>query len=150
MSDDDKNGSPLERPKRASTGLYVRAQAGLRLRDKKVERLARKMRQVMPWLEPSDWPTCRAWAELEFLAGQVYAALRALGVLNKAGEARRLLDDYRRLRQAQLQYATALGMSPAARMTVKANGRRAPLDLVAAMANGEVEDVPDGGDEDAE
>jgi hypothetical protein len=74
------------------------------------------MRQAMPWLEPSDWPTCRAWAELEFLAGQVYAALRALGVLNKAGEARRLLDDYRRLRQAQLQYATALGMSPAARI----------------------------------
>jgi hypothetical protein len=38
MSDDDKNGDALERPKRASTGLYVRAQAGLRLRDKNKRR----------------------------------------------------------------------------------------------------------------
>jgi hypothetical protein len=44
--------SPVNEPttgKRASTGLYVRAKPGLKLRDKKVERLARKMRAMMPW-----------------------------------------------------------------------------------------------------
>jgi hypothetical protein len=62
--------------KHLSSGLYVRAAPGLRLRDKKVERLVRKMRMVMHWLEPSDFATCRACAELEILAGQVYATLR--------------------------------------------------------------------------
>jgi hypothetical protein len=137
MSDDDVNGGAVERPHRASTGLYVRAQPGLKLRDKKVERLARKMRGVMPWLEPSDMPAARAWAELEYLAGQVYAALRGFGVLNREGEARRLLDDYRKLRQTQAVLARELGMTPAARMTIKANGTRAALDLAAAMATAE-------------
>jgi hypothetical protein len=86
------NGNPLAPPprqRRASTGLYVRAQPGLKLRDKKVERLARKMRGVMPWLEPSD-------------TNRVYAELRNSGVINGEGEARRLLDDYRKLRQTQV------------------------------------------------
>jgi hypothetical protein len=128
---------------RARTGLYVRAQPGLRLRDKKVERLARKMRSVMPWLEPSDTPTARAWAEFEFLAGQVYAALRAFGVLNREGEARRLLDDYRKLRQTQVVLARELGMTPAARMAIKANGTKAALDLAAAMATAEDTETED-------
>lgn len=128
---------------RASTGLYVRAQPGLKLRDKKVERLARKMRAVMPWLEPSDMPAARAWAELEYLAGQVYAALRGLGVLNREGEARRLLDDYRKLRQTQVVLARELGMTPAARMAIKANGTKAALDLAAAMATAEDTEIED-------
>ena len=141
MSDDDVNGNAVERPRRASTGLYVRAQPGLKLRDKKVERLARKMRAVMPWLEPSDAPAVRAWAELEYLAGHVYAALRGFGVLNREGEARRLLDDYRKLRQTQVVLARELGMTPAARMAIRANGTKAALDLAAAMAKAEDAEV---------
>jgi hypothetical protein len=102
-----------------------------------VLRLAGKVRAVMPWLEPSDFPTVRAWAELEILAGQVYAALRGFGVLNREGEARRLLDDYRKLRQTQVVLARELGMTPAARMAIKANGTKAALDLAAAMATAE-------------
>jgi hypothetical protein len=82
--------------KHLSSGLYVRAAPGLRLRDKKVERLVRKMHVVMHWLEPSHFATCRAWAELEILAGQVDATLRAMGVVNSKGESRRRLDDYRK------------------------------------------------------
>ncbi len=117
------------RPKHAKTGIYVKAAPGLRLRDKKVERLARKMRDVMEWLQPSDMPAARAWAELEYLAGQVYAALRSYGAINPRGEARRLLDDYRKLRLAQAIFARELGMTPAARMAIKANGTRAAYDL---------------------
>jgi hypothetical protein len=115
--------------KYAKTGLYVRAQVGLRLRDKKVERLARKMRQTMPWLQPSDWPVCRAWAEMEFLAGQVYAALRGFGVLNNQGEVRRLFHDYRAMRQTQAVLSNQLGMTPLARASLKASTDSAAFDL---------------------
>jgi hypothetical protein len=121
------NGSePAPAPrKRAQTGLYVKSKNGLKLRDRKVSRLVQKMRAVMHWLEPSDFTTCRAWAELEILAGEVYAALRTMGVINAEGDARRLLDDYRKLRQTQAVYARELGMTPAARMAIKATGTRA-------------------------
>jgi hypothetical protein len=146
MSSNNGNGSePAPAPrKRAQTGLYVKSKNGLKLWDRKVSRLVRKMRAVMHWLEPSDFPTCRAWAELEILASEVYAALRTMGVINAEGDARRLLDDYRKLRQTQAVYARELGMTPAARMAIKATGTRAAIDLAAAMANGE-----DGTDETA-
>jgi hypothetical protein len=44
-------------------------------------------------------------------------------------------------------YARELGMTPAARMAIKASVTRAPLDLAAAKANGDVEDVPNGSEE---
>lgn len=88
----------------------------------------------MDWLQPSDMPALRAWCELEVLCGQVYAMLRAAGVLDQHGEGRRLLDDYRQLRQAQLNFANALGMTPAARMSISANSTTAALDLEAIRA----------------
>jgi len=130
MSDDAK---ALAAPKHASTGLYVRASAGLRLRDKKVERLARKVRDALPWLEPADFPAVRTWAEMEYLAGQVYAALRAGSVINVKGEARRLLHDYRQMRIAQASIAASLGMTPASRMALKATGTRTAFDLPSEM-----------------
>jgi hypothetical protein len=130
MSDD---ANALAAPKHASTGLYVRASAGYRLRDKKVERLARKVRDALPWLEPADFPAVRTWAEMEYLAGQVYAALRAGSVINVKGEARRLLHDYRQMRIAQASIAASLGMTPASRMALKATGTRTAFDLPLEM-----------------
>ncbi|WP_333647419.1 hypothetical protein [Candidatus Binatus sp.] len=130
MSDDTE---ALAAPKHASTGLYVRASAGYRLRDKKVERLARKVRDALPWLEPADFPAVRTWAEMEYLAGQVYAALRAGSVINVKGEARRLLHDYRQMRIAQASIAASLGMTPASRMALKATGTRTAFDLPLEM-----------------
>ncbi len=40
----------------------------------------------------------------------------------------------RNCRQCQLSYERELGMTPAARMAIKANGTRAAVDLAAAMA----------------
>jgi hypothetical protein len=77
---------------------------------------------LMPWLKPEDTPLCRSWAQFEFLGDQVYAGLRADGVLNGQGESRRLLDDFRRLRLAQATLAAELGMSPGARTRLKAGG----------------------------
>jgi len=115
-------------------GLYVKAKNGLRLRDQRVRRLLRRLKTAMPWLEPADEPVARAWCELEVLSQRCYADLRDRGLLNAEGEARRLLDDYRKLRNTQLSLASALGMTPAARIAIKAGSRKADFDLAAAMA----------------
>jgi hypothetical protein len=65
---------------------------------------------------------------------RAFAALTAQGLTNAQGEPRRLLSEFRQLRQAQLAYERELGMTPAARMAIKANGTRAALDLAAALA----------------
>jgi hypothetical protein len=89
MSENDpKNGQTLPVPKRGYTGLYVKAFKGLRLRDKKTERLARRVRRTLYWLEPSDYPAVRVWAEIEVLATQVFAVLRAGSVVNAKGTRR--------------------------------------------------------------
>src|SRR5712671_5786732 len=136
------NGSehPPAKSKRASTGLYIKALPGLRLRDKRVERLARKVRAVAPWLEASDFPAVRAWSEMEYLSNQVYAALASMGVLNRQGEARRLLSEYRQLRATQVMLARELGLTPAARMAIRATGTRTALDLAGQMARVDTDD----------
>jgi hypothetical protein len=141
------NGNLPEKPQRHGfSGLYIKAQAGLKLRDKRVERLARKVRGLCHWLEPSDYPMVRAWSEMETLAGQAYAVLRGLGMLTSDGEGKRLLHDYRLLRQTQAMLARELGMTPAARTAIGASGKRATFDLAAAMAATDIEDVPEGGE----
>ena len=46
---------------------------------------------------------------------------------------RRLVDAHRRNKLAQLAYARELGLAPAARMMIRANGANAPFDLPAEM-----------------
>jgi len=107
------------------------------------------MRIAMPWLEDCDVPACRAWAQLEILADTAFAVLRKLFIINKEGEPRRLLTDFRQLRQAQLAYERELGMTPAARMGIRANGTRAVFDLAAQLAE-TGEDAVEEGVSDAE
>ncbi len=93
------------------------------------------MHTVMPWLERSDIPCARTWAELEILGANVFAELMATGLTNSEGEPRRLLTELRQLRQTQLAYERELGMTPAAKVAIKASGPKAALDLVTMMAN---------------
>ena len=53
MSDPGK-GLPV--PKHERTGLYIKDSPGLKLRDRKTTRLAQKVRSVLTWAEPSDYP----------------------------------------------------------------------------------------------
>ncbi len=64
-----------------------------------------------------------------------FADLRERGIANDGGEPRRMLGEFRQLRQAQLAYERELGMTPAARMAIKVSSTRAALDLVGALAN---------------
>jgi hypothetical protein len=61
------------------------------------------------------------------------------------GEARRLLDDYRKLHQTQAVFARELGITPAARMTIKASSKDSAFDIAAAIAiDGVKEEDGDG------
>ena len=105
MSASKEHHAAAGQPRRhAVTGLYVKAASGMRVRHRKVRRLVEKMRAEMPWLESSDLPACRAWAELEILGAYAFSELVGAGLLNAEGEPRRLLTDYRQLRQVQLCY----------------------------------------------
>ena len=83
----------------------------------------------MPWLQLSDRPAVKAWAQLEILADEAYSILRKSGLLNAQGEPLRLLTDFRQLRQAQLQFSNALGLTPSARSSIKLNGSGQPFDV---------------------
>jgi phage terminase small subunit len=72
----------------------------------------------MPWLEDSDMPAARAWAELEYLCGSVYAEIREHGMPTPQGNVREVLDAYRRLRATQATLSRELGMTPSARMAL--------------------------------
>jgi hypothetical protein len=54
--------------------------------------------------EPADEPACRVWAELEILADRAFIILQTIGIIDRAGNPKRLLTDFRQLRQAQLAY----------------------------------------------
>ena len=126
-------------------GLFVRSKKGVRLRDLTIYRLVKKLRFAMPWLEDSDQPACRGWAQMEVMASRIYAELRDHGFTNGEGEPRRLLSEFRQLRQTQLAYERELGMTPASRMAMKASGTHAALDIASLMAQepDEAEVVPD-------
>jgi hypothetical protein len=95
------------------------------------------MRAVMPWLDPSDEPTCRVWAELEILGAGMFVELTANGIVTEKGEPRRLLTEFRQLRTAQFSFERELGMTPAARMTLQVGDSRSrALDLTAQIAEG--------------
>ena len=108
----------------AKHSLYVKSPDGLRLRYRRVRRLVRKMQAVMPWLDPADDPACRAWAELEILGAHAFADLMERGLTNKKGNPRRLLGEFRMIRQAQLGYERDLGMTPASRMALRVDDSR--------------------------
>lgn len=137
-------GDLAEKPKREYrySAVYVKAKPGLRLRDRRVVRLSAKVRAALPWVEQSDAPTVRAWCEIEILCQQAYAVLRAGGILNEDGSPRRMLDDYRKLRSAQMILSRELGMTPLARQTLQANSANVPLDLVAQLAQASTETTP--------
>jgi len=112
-------------------GIHAKSESAVKIRWRVVRHLVNRMHQAMPWLQASDEPTCRAWAELEYVCAEIFVLLRKEGLINPGtNEPRRLLSEYRAMRATQLQYARELGMTPAARaalgLTV-AQGQHADL-----------------------
>jgi hypothetical protein len=91
----------------ARTGMYAKSPKALALRAQRVRRLVRQMRATMPWLEPSDMPAARGWADLEILSAEVGFWLSELKPINEQGEPRRPVGEFRQLKLAQLAYEPA-------------------------------------------
>ena len=127
-------GKPGRTPARqGQTGLYAKSDSALRIRAERVRRIVANMSKVCPWLTAADTPAMRGWAELEVLSATVFAWLLKLNVLNGQGEPRKLLDQHRQMKLAQLSYETALGLTPLSRAQLKLNTTRAAFDLPAEM-----------------
>jgi phage terminase small subunit len=107
----------------------------------------RRLRVVAPWIEPSDESTARAYCELEIMGAQIFAALSKMGdsvvrttTDGKDLDVRRLVDAHRQNKLAQLAFARELGLTPAARMAIKATGTHAAIDLAGQMARVDSDD----------
>ncbi len=146
-----KSGAKVGTVPPSSHGLYVKSPNGLRLRYRRVRRLVRKMFNNMPWLQESDEPSARAWAELEILGSRMFAELETAGFLSTTtNEPRRLVTEYRQLRQAQITHARELGMTPSSRAALGltiAEGYRS--DVATQLAQLRVERERSGDDPDA-
>ena len=116
-----------------------RGQNGVRLRDQRVRRLVERMRKHMPWLTKSDIPAARGWAELEIISATLYAEFKTRGIFTKDGEARKLVDDFRRMKLAQLMYAKELALTPASRAAIRADNADAALDVIGSMTADAIE-----------
>src|SRR5258708_4824509 len=110
-------------------GAYARSPGALEIRGRKVARLMRRLRVVAPWIEPSDESTARAYCELEIVGAQIFAAVSKMGEAiirttpdGQDLDVRKLVDAHRRNKLAQLAYARELGLTPAARMMIRATG----------------------------
>jgi hypothetical protein len=126
-------GKPGRTPRHGQTGLYAKSDSALRIRAERVRRIVANMRKACPWLTPADAPAMKGWAELEVLSATVFAWLLKLNVLTGAGEPRRLLDQHRQLKLAQLSYEVQLGMTPLSRAALKLSTTGAAFDISPEM-----------------
>lgn len=109
------NDLPLSKISRTQGRLVSRRARG-------VKALMQQLQTIAPWLQESDLPVLRGFAELEYLARRVFALIREGGILTDKGDGKRLLDQYRSLRATQAQIAAALGLTPMARRELTSKG----------------------------
>jgi hypothetical protein len=101
-------------PAQKKHGLFIRTQTSLARRNWRIKHLVRQARRVMPWLEPADQPTVRAWAELEIIGAGIFKCLMEQGIVDPQTKQPRdnLLNHLRMYRSAQLAYREPAGHEP--------------------------------------
>jgi hypothetical protein len=100
------------------------------------------MRKRMDWLQDSDLPVARQWADLEVLRFNIITVLEQDGPMNQKGVPHRLLTELRWITNSQLAYSRDLGMTPASRAEIMANNTNSALDVAGAVAPGEKNSSP--------
>lgn len=110
-------GAPLGNSNACKTGLYA-VKVGPQLRTRRVRRLVARMYQTMTWLTEADKPAARSWAELEVVGAACFGDLIERGIAGEDGTPRKMLGDWRLLKQTQLAYEAALGMLPSSRASM--------------------------------
>jgi len=131
-------GAPLKNSNACKTGLYA-VKTGTQLRTRRVRRLVARMYQEMPWLVGSDKPAARAWAELEIIGAACFADMVERGIANPDGTPRKMLGDWRLLKQTALAYERELGMTPSSRATLRVDVLQGDAMALSRWANGDSE-----------
>ena len=100
-------------------GGHVKAAAGLRQRDGRVRRALAHLRKLAPRLQPSDLPVARSYCEIEVMAKDIFADIRAKGAVFTDEEgnirSRSIVSEYRNMKRVSLAFARDLGLTPVAR-----------------------------------
>lgn len=104
-------------------GLYAQTKDALKLRARRVRRRVANAYGKYPWLQATDMPSVRSWAELDVMTSIMFTILETGGVtsgLTKDGDlqVRRILGEYRQYMQLKAKYEHDLGMSPAGRLSL--------------------------------
>ena len=118
-----RTGAPKGNQNATSHGIYATTGNSLKLRHRRVKRLVDKAYMECPWLQRSDLPTVRSWAETVVLKAVCFAVLQQSNVYRVdlvSGDVmgKRLLLDWSRLSSLELAYAKELGFTPAARASL--------------------------------
>src|SRR5207249_3174452 len=69
---------------------------------RRIRRLVRAKRAELPGLPANAEPLLRAWAEAEIIAAGMFVELSTNGVVTASGEPRRLVAEWRQLKEFQL------------------------------------------------
>jgi hypothetical protein len=115
------------------------------IRRKRIGHLLRHVLKIATWLQPTDFAVARSYCETQVVAAGLFAKIVALGVEKNDGEVRAIVDAWRRVKQTELQYANALGLSPKARKELRdAGGRDVPEDVIELSPEREAEAIEAG------
>jgi phage terminase small subunit len=106
-----------DRHHRTDRWFYSRSARAVKLRSRRVRPMVKRIRDACPWIENSDLPTLRGYCDLELIGAALMADILENGVLQE-GVPRPIIDAVMRVRRTQLGYASALGLSPAARQSI--------------------------------
>jgi hypothetical protein len=114
--------------------LYA-VKSGAHSESRRTSRLSAKVWATLPWLEATDEPAVRAWAQAEILSTELYACLMNEGVVAADGRVTGLLGEWRRTKELQLRLERELGMTPASRASLGVDvARGRAIDLAAEIA----------------
>ncbi|MDG0868005.1 hypothetical protein GKO46_13125 [SAR202 cluster bacterium JH702] len=113
--------------------LYA-VKSGAHSENRRTSRLSAKVWATLPWLEATDEPAVRAWAQAEILSTELYACLMNEGVVTADGRVTGLLAEWRRTKELQLRLERELGMTPASRASLGVDvARGRAIDLAAEI-----------------
>ncbi len=117
-------------------GLYTHDPEILALRAQDIDALVETTLRLAPWIHESDYGAVRSWAECRKMGDIAGAALQRMGpfrVVKGDLVARKLATEHRLYRQLELAYATSLGLTPAARASLRVDALQGD-DLAARAA----------------
>ena len=142
----NSQGAQVGNTNAVSHGLYAQTKDALKLRTRRVRRRVTNAYRLYPWLQATDRPAVRSWAELDVMTSIMFVLMEQHGVVSgktKDGDlqVRRLVGEYRQYMTLKGKYEHELGMSPAGRLTLGVKALEGG-DLAAraqAMRNGNID-----------